>query len=347
MIKNLFKKIFKKKSKKKDKSELNLVIDDKNKHNSQEINNSNISNKKNKLSTYSIHDNQDNISINNDNSNNNSTNSSNIASIISNSNSNLNSNINSNSNSHSNSNANSSCNESRKSFLIKSNNNKLDYIDELIATLNITLDLIKENNQNSFSVVNKVLNVFNKRNSLKKQLSDIKSNLLLLNLVKIENEREYNENKNNLETQYVQLSSLKSNKSQEICFAYDTFAEFEKHISLIRINNHQYSDFYLFDFINTNYKLIVKRNNSLSRIYLLKEAIKNNEEFNIDYKSFSRSIELLKGLSTQDFNGSIKVFNDSLFCDIVSYVDQMKSKISLCESKLLKLSLIYVSFYNN
>ena len=233
--------------------------------------------------------------------------------------------------------------QSKLHFIEGSKFQKEEYLNELVSTLLISLDMIDQTCGKKIcsQLKDKTKEYVNKI----KYKQDITSKILLSKLVQEEQIREKSEQSEELKKQIEVLEENIETKKDLMIQAEDSFGEFEKHFSRIRISFNQYRNFYLRNFLYDNCALIRQKNKKYIRTYLIKQITQAKIEETKEYKIFLRSLELWKGIEIQ--NEGRTFLNSEAINVVQKGCLSLLNSTSLKELNVLELSLIYVGWLDH
>jgi hypothetical protein len=248
---------------------------------------------------------------------------------------------------------------------------KYEYLNELNATLSITLEIIesevkelKISNESVFEsqisdnqednksaeleqileIINRIKSSLERNYHMRKEKFSCNSKLLLANLVKEEKVREKKELIEENQRQINFLENIIEDKKMLMIQAEDSFGEFEKHFTMIRVIYPEYSLFDIRHFIEENCRLVRQKDKKYIRLYLIKDAIQNKTDEIKEYKIFLRSLDLWKGIQIENSDGNNFTTNTKAITLLQEGCQNLLNSISTIEMNVLNLSVIFVGW---
>lgn len=270
---------------------------------------------------------------------------------------------------------------SKISYLEKNSDltQKKDYLNELNATLSITVDMIEANLQEVLkpstnsagdkeikvpesevkeegltttaaeelqTLVNSIKSNISKNFYLRKEKFNLNSKFLLSKLIDEEQLREKKELIDENERQIAAIEENIEDKKLLLIQAEDLFGEFERYFTIIRVKYPQYALFNIRSFIEENCRLIRQKNKKYIRTYLINQAISNKIDEFKEYKIFLRSLDLWKGIVIESNDGNSYHTNSLAITVLQESCVNLLNSISNLEQIVLNLSNSYVCWLN-
>jgi hypothetical protein len=236
-----------------------------------------------------------------------------------------------------------------KRMFLKTQDSKKEYIEDQLNTLLINLKLISENipeehpeSNDIQDLITIIINQSSTKLLLTKEKSDILTKILLSKQIEQEIKRESYEKDLELSKEINIIKENVKVKEENILQACDLFAEFEKALNLIRVSYSKYENFIFNDFLQENYKLLIKKNKNKIEIRALCQFYKNKNNEISDLNIYIRSLELWKGIQVQYMNRKDTCHIEQSSIEIIQrYYYSLFNKITFIEHMILVMSLIY------